>query len=141
MNLSNYISCYSKNTLHVKNQFPEVHYSRFVQPTSKLTSLFLDPLGYHLLMAFTTRVKTIDAAPELVYLHRNSVKPKPVSKARTYEVTEVGWNMGNTSEVVTGPILLGSSQGHIIETEMESDSDKMFTANQQYWRQVSSIKF
>ncbi|KOB74633.1 Vacuolar protein sorting-associated protein 18-like protein [Operophtera brumata] len=94
----------------------------FVQPSSKLTGIYLDPLGFHLLMAFTARTKVIDASPELVYLHRRSVKPKPVSKSRNYEVTEVGWNMENSSEMTTGPILLGTSQGHILETEIECDS-------------------
>lgn len=89
-------------------------------------------------MAFTVRTKMIDAGPELVYLHRRSVKPKSVSKSRNYEVTEVGWNMENTSETTTGPILLGTSQGHILETEMEAESDKMFTASQPYWRPVSN---
>lgn len=65
------------------------------------------------------------------------MKLKAVSKSRNYEVTEVGWNMENTSDVTTGPILLGTSQGHILETEVEADSDKRFTASQQYWRQVS----
>lgn len=119
--------------------FSEIHFSKFVQPTSKLTGIFLDPLGFHLLMAFTARAKIVDAGPELVYLHRRSVKPKSVSKSRNYEVTEVGWNMENTSETTTGPILLGTSQGHILETEMEADSDKMFTASQPYWRPVRYI--
>lgn len=114
--------------------FPELQYSKFVQPNTKLTGIFLDPLGYHLLLAFAARNK--DGNPELVYLHRRSSKLKSVTKSRNYEVTEVGWNNENTSEITTGPILLGTSQGHILETELEADSDKMFTANQQYWRQV-----
>lgn len=105
-----------------------------MQPNSKLTAIFLDPLGYHLLMAFAARNK--EGNPELVYLHRKSSKLKTVAKSRNYEVTEVGWNYENRSTTSTGPILLGTSQGHILETELESDSDKMFTASQQYWRQV-----
>lgn len=86
-------------------------------------------------MAFSPKNKK-DGAPELIYLHQNSSKSKQVSKSKNYEVTEVGWNWENTSETNTGPILLGTSQGHIIETELEADSDKMFTASNQYWREV-----
>lgn len=86
-------------------------------------------------MAFTSKKK--DGYPELIYLHQSSSKYKLVSKSRNYEVTEVGWNWENTSEVNTGPILLGTSQGHIIETELEADSDKTFTASHPYWREVN----
>ncbi|KAJ8728370.1 hypothetical protein PYW08_016755 [Mythimna loreyi] len=116
----------------------EIQYSKFVQPNSKLTGMFLDPLGQHLLMAFTPRNKK-DGSPELIYLHQNSSKSKQVTKSKKYEVTEVGWNWENTSEINTGPILLGTSQGHIIETELEADSDKMFTASNQYWREIFDI--
>ncbi|XP_059051527.1 vacuolar protein sorting-associated protein 18 homolog isoform X2 [Achroia grisella] len=119
------------------NEYDEVKYSKFVQPNTKLTGIFLDPLGHHLLMSFAPRTK--DGDPELVYLHRKSSKLKSVSKSRNYEVTEVGWNNENTSDFTTGPILLGTSQGHILETELEADNDKRFTANQQYWRQIFDI--
>ncbi|CAH0750606.1 unnamed protein product [Diatraea saccharalis] len=114
----------------------EIEYTKF-HPNAKLTGIFLDPLGYHLLLAFIARNK--DGYPELVYLHRKSSKLKSVSKSRNYEVTEVGWNYENLSENSTGPILLGTSQGHILETELEADSDRMFTVNQQYWRQIFDI--
>ncbi|KAG6452127.1 hypothetical protein O3G_MSEX007477 [Manduca sexta] len=115
----------------------EIHYTKFVQANSKLTGLFLDPLGYHLLMAFAAKTK--DGYPELVYLHQKSMKLKSVSKSRSYEVTEVGWNSENTSSTTTGPILLGTSQGHILETELEANSDRMFTASEQYWKQIFDI--
>ncbi|KAL4709069.1 hypothetical protein ACJJTC_013482 [Scirpophaga incertulas] len=118
------------------DQHEEIEYSKFY-PNGKLTGIFLDPLGFHLLLVITDRNK--DGYPELVYLHRRSGKLKSVSKSRNYEVTEVGWNYENTSESNTGPILLGTSQGHILETELEADSDKMFTANQHYWRQIFDL--
>lgn len=108
-----------------------------MQSNAKLNGLFLDPLGCHLLMAFTPRNKDTPGYPELVYLHYQSMKLKQVSKSKNYEVTEVGWNWENTSPITTGPILLGTSQGHIIETELEAESDKMFTASNQYWREVN----
>lgn len=119
--------------------FSEIQYTKFVQTNSKLTGIFLDPLGFHLLLAFAARNK--DGIPELVYLHRKSSKLKSVTKSRNYEVTEVGWNNENMSELTTGPILLGTSQGHILETEIEADSEKSFAASQQYWRQVNYFKY
>lgn len=110
-----------------------------MQQNSKLTGIFLDPLGHHLLLAFAARNK--DGNPELIYLHRKSSKLKSVTKSRNYEVTEVGWNYENHSDMTTGPILLGTSQGHILETELEADSDKSFTASQQYWRQVNLASY
>ncbi|XP_045497212.1 vacuolar protein sorting-associated protein 18 homolog [Colias croceus] len=123
--------------LKMPDQHEEIQYTKSVQPNSKLTSIFLDPLGHHLLLAFAARNK--DGSPELVYLHRKSNKLKSVSKSRNYEVTEVGWNYENKSTTTTGPILLGTSQGHILEMELEAESDKMFTASQQYWRQIFDI--
>lgn len=119
--------------------FAEIHYAKYVQPNSKLTNIFLDPLGNHLLMSFVPMSNTKDKSPELLYLHSKSIKPKSVSKSRNFEVTGVGWNYENKSSITTGPILLGTSHGHLFETELVADSDSMFTANQQYWRPVSIV--
>lgn len=105
-----------------------------MQPNSKLTGIFLDPLGHHLLMAFSPRVK--DGNPELIYLNQKSLKFKQVNKPKNVEVTEVGWNWENRSETSTGPILLGTSQGHLLESELDAESEKMFIASHQYWREV-----
>ncbi|CAH0579479.1 unnamed protein product [Chrysodeixis includens] len=115
----------------------EIQYSKFVQPNSKVTGIFLDPLGHHLLMAFSPRVK--DGNPELIYLNQKSLKFKQVNKPKNVEVTEVGWNWENKSETSTGPILLGTSQGHLLETELEAESEKMFSASHQYWREIFHI--
>ncbi|CAH2037062.1 unnamed protein product, partial [Iphiclides podalirius] len=123
--------------LKMPDQHEEIHYAKFVQPNTKLSNIFLDPLGQHLLLALSPRNK--DGNPELVYLHRARSKLKSVSKSRNYEVTEVGWNYENKSTSTTGPILLGTSQGHILETELEADNDKMFSGSQQYWRQIFDI--
>ncbi|GBP56180.1 Vacuolar protein sorting-associated protein 18 homolog [Eumeta japonica] len=120
----------------------ELDYAKYMPPNTRLTGLFLDPLGFHLLLAFGLKSKTNKEqlhGGELIYLNGRSSKLKPVSKSRNYEVTEVGWNYENTSENNTGPILLGTSQGHILELELEAETDKMFLAGQQYWRQVFDI--
>ncbi|XP_015172039.1 PREDICTED: vacuolar protein sorting-associated protein 18 homolog isoform X2 [Polistes dominula] len=104
----------------------------------KISNLFLDPLGYHLLITLTSK-NGDNPPPELLYLHRKTIKLKQAGKFKGHEITAVGWNFSNTSETVTGPILLGTSKGLIFETEI-SDGDKIFnTSLEQYWRQVFDI--
>ncbi|KAI4496505.1 hypothetical protein M0804_000315 [Polistes exclamans] len=104
----------------------------------KISNLFLDPLGYHLLITLTSK-NGDNPPPELLYLHRKTTKLKQAGKFKGHEITAVGWNFSNTSETVTGPILLGTSKGLIFETEI-SDGDKIFnTSLEQYWRQVFDI--
>ncbi|KAL2749921.1 vacuolar protein sorting-associated protein 18 isoform X1 [Vespula maculifrons] len=101
----------------------------------KMSNLFLDPLGYHLLITLTPK-NGDNPPPELLYLHRKTTKLKQAGKFKGHEITAVGWNFSNISETVTGPILVGTSKGLIFETEI-SDGDKIFnTSLEQYWRQL-----
>ncbi|XP_014226256.1 vacuolar protein sorting-associated protein 18 homolog [Trichogramma pretiosum] len=106
----------------------------------KLSGMFLDPLGYHLLIAAAPKQNDPTSVPELFYLHRKATKFKQSSKFRGHEITAVGWNVTNTSETTSGPILLGSSKGLIFETEIGLDGDKIFTTSlEQYSKQVFDI--
>ncbi|XP_019880940.1 vacuolar protein sorting-associated protein 18 homolog isoform X2 [Aethina tumida] len=113
--------------------------------TGKLTNLFLDPNGNHLLITFTPKIpKAPDATPELLYLSRKSAKLKSTTKFRGHLFTEVAWCSTNDSETTTGPILLGTSKGLIFETEIVLEGEKFFTSGfssslEQYWRQVFDI--
>lgn len=105
----------------------------------KLSGLFLDPLGYHLLIALIPKHGD-SPPPELFYVYRKTTKLKQAGKFRGHEITAVGWNFSNTSKTTSGPILLGTSRGLIFETEIGVDSDKIFnTSLEQYWRQVFDI--
>lgn len=73
--------------------------------TSRLTNLFLDPTGNHLLLTFTNR--SPEGASELLYMNRRSNKIRATTKFRGHEFTSVGWNHDNISDSTTGPILLG----------------------------------
>ncbi|XP_060521918.1 vacuolar protein sorting-associated protein 18 homolog isoform X2 [Cylas formicarius] len=107
--------------------------------SGKLTNLFLDPTGNHLLLTFSSKNKGADSS-ELMYLSRKSDKLKSSTKFRGYEFTEVAWNYQNESEVTTGPILLGTSKGLIFETEIVLEGDKFFSSSlEQYWRQVFDV--
>ncbi|XP_015595539.1 vacuolar protein sorting-associated protein 18 homolog isoform X1 [Cephus cinctus] len=113
----------------------EIDISKYIT-NMKLSGLFLDPLGFHLLLALVSKHNDNPPA-ELFYLHRKTTKLKQAGKFRGHEITAVGWNFGNTSEVTSGPILLGTSKGLIFETEIGLDGDKIFnTSLEQYWRQL-----
>ncbi|XP_043280093.1 vacuolar protein sorting-associated protein 18 homolog isoform X2 [Venturia canescens] len=105
----------------------------------KMSNLFLDPMGNHLLIALLPRNDENPPA-DLFYLHRKTTKLKQAGKFRGHKITAVGWNFANTSETVSGPILLGTSKGLIFETEIGLDGDKIFnTSLEQYWKQVFDI--
>lgn len=104
----------------------------------KLSGLFLDPLGHHVLLSLSPR--NAETPAELLYLSRKTSKLKQPNKFRGHEVTAVGWNFSNDSDVTTGPILLGTSKGLIFETEIALDGDRIFQSSlEQYWRQVFDI--
>ncbi|XP_017884886.1 vacuolar protein sorting-associated protein 18 homolog isoform X2 [Ceratina calcarata] len=107
----------------------------------KISGMFLDPLGNHLLIALIPKFAHLEnIPPELFYLHRKTTKLKQASKFKGHQITAVGWNFSNTSETMTGPILIGTSRGLIFETEIGLDGDKIFnTSLEQYWRQVFDI--
>lgn len=67
---------------------------------TKLSLLSLDPFANHMLLAF---------GQDLYYMSRklNSKLRSLTAKFGSYEVTAVGWNIGNEYDTKTGPILLG----------------------------------
>ncbi|XP_012271920.1 vacuolar protein sorting-associated protein 18 homolog [Orussus abietinus] len=116
----------------------EINISKYAT-NMRLSGLYMDPLGHHLLLTFVP--KEGDNPPaELYYLHRKTTKLKPAGKFKGHEITAVGWNFANTSETTSGPILLGTSTGLIFETEIGIEGEKIFnTSLEQYWRQVFDI--
>ncbi|XP_044574836.1 vacuolar protein sorting-associated protein 18 homolog isoform X2 [Cotesia glomerata] len=113
----------------------EIDVSKYVT-NMKLSGLYLDPLGNHLLITIVP--KNGDSPPaDLFYVHRTSTKLKQAGKFRGHEITAVAWNFANTSATTSGPILLGTSKGLIFETEIGLDGDKIFnTSLEQYWKQL-----
>uniref|UniRef100_A0A0A9XG54 Vacuolar protein sorting-associated protein 18 homolog n=1 Tax=Lygus hesperus TaxID=30085 RepID=A0A0A9XG54_LYGHE len=90
-----------------QEQYSEIDLNRIV-PGVTLTGLFLDPTAAHLLISFST---------ELLYIHRNSDKPKPITKVRGHEVTAIGWPHPSyfSDRNTPKPVLLGTSKGQIFE--------------------------
>ncbi|XP_078033999.1 vacuolar protein sorting-associated protein 18 dor [Augochlora pura] len=119
----------------------EINISKYVV-NMKISGMFLDPLGNHLLIALVPQNPSFkdSTTPELFYLHKKTSKLKQAGKFKGHEITAVGWNFQKTCETTTGPILLGTSKGLIFETEIGLDGDKIFnTSLEQYWRQVFDI--
>lgn len=97
----------------------------------RVSNIFLDPSGNHLLIALATKCPGF--VPELLYLHGKSNKPKKIEKFRDHEITAVAFNHANQSETSTSSILIGTSKGLIFETELGIEGEKMFQSN---WKQV-----
>lgn len=110
-------------------------------PYLRLHGLYLDTTGDHLLLSLVPRGADSSVNAELLYLNRRSTKIKQTSKFRGHEITAVGWNQsGVRGDSTTKPLLLGTSRGVILETEIAGDSDRIFqTSLEQYWRQVFDI--
>ncbi|KDR19383.1 Vacuolar protein sorting-associated protein 18-like protein, partial [Zootermopsis nevadensis] len=116
--------------------FTEIELGKYMSHL-RLSDVFLDPLGHHLLLSLSSR--NTEALAELLYLSRKTSKLKQPSKYKGHEVTAVGWNFGNDSDITTGPILLGTSKGLIFETQIAQDGDGIFQSSlEQYWRQLPS---
>lgn len=92
---------------------------------TKLSLLSLDPFANHMLLAF---------GQDLYYMSRklNSKLRSLTAKFGSYEVTAVGWNIGNEYDTKTGPILLGTSKGILLEADIMLDGEKQ-------WKQVFDI--
>lgn len=71
----------------------------------KISNIFLDPTGNHLLLGLLP--KTNEGLADMLYISKKSDKVKSTSKFKGNEVTDIAWSILNESESGTGPILLG----------------------------------
>lgn len=92
--------------LHNPQQCVEIPLTKYTS-NFRITNLFLDPTGYHLLISLVP--KTTEGLPDMLYISKKSDKVKSTTKFKGNELTEVAWNVLNEVECTTGPILLGSS--------------------------------
>lgn len=115
---------------HLVYYLTEVYMEKYLAGL-KVSNIFLDPLGNHLLISLTP--KSTGFSPELLYLHRKTNKPKKIEKFKDHEVTAVAFNYENKLDSTTGSILIGTSRGLIFETEFGVEGDKL----QNNWKQVS----
>ena len=104
---------------------------------AKISSLFLDPTGSHLLISIKS--SDVDGSPELFYLHKRWSKPRPCSRFKGTLVTSVGWNYNNKDANNTGPILLGTTMGLIIESELTSDENFFSASIEKHYKQMFDV--
>lgn len=78
---------------------------------AKLSNMFLDPSGQHLILTFSPKDSLNPA--EVMYIAPKSPKPKDIVALKGHVITAVAWN-----SVFDGPFLLGTSKGAIFEGEV-----------------------
>ena len=105
---------------------------------AKIHNMFFDPTGHHLLISVISREGTMNPVDTL-YLPWRSTKPKSCNKLKGHLVTAVAWNYKNQSENFTGPILVGTSKGAIIELELTSDEGLFQAGLERNFKQVFDI--
>jgi hypothetical protein len=82
-------------------------------------AIFQDPSGAHLV--FSTQI-----SQETHYHHTGMKKAHLVAKSKGHLIESVGWNSYLQTDTSTGPILMGTSKGMIIETEIDCTGDQSF---------------
>ncbi|KAK9459030.1 Pep3/Vps18/deep orange family-domain-containing protein [Lipomyces oligophaga] len=92
--------------------------------TGSVRGLFLDPSGSHLLVTTSTA--------ENFYISSRSPRAKQLSRVKGSVITSVGWNPTEPTSS-TKEILIGTSDGKIIETYIEP-SDEFFKREERYSR-------
>ncbi|XP_053140605.1 vacuolar protein sorting-associated protein 18 homolog isoform X1 [Hemicordylus capensis] len=100
---------------------------------AKVHKLFLDHTGSHLIIALNTS--------ECLYLNRSVQKVRLLSRWKGHLIESVGWNKFFGSETNTGPILVGTSQGQMYETEISVSEGSLFGTNpDQYFRLIYNLE-
>ncbi|XP_003224830.1 vacuolar protein sorting-associated protein 18 homolog [Anolis carolinensis] len=100
---------------------------------AKVHKLFLDHTGSHLIIALNTS--------ECLYLSRSAQKVRILSRWKGHLIESVGWNKFFGTEMNTGPILVGTSQGHIYEAEISVSEGSLFGTNpDQYFRLIYNLE-
>ena len=90
--------------------------------SAKIAKLFLDPSGNHLLIAVKSALENDN--PALYYLHKAWSQPKQLFKFDKILISAVGWNNAPRDALdykKTGPILIGTTVGKILETELNAE--------------------
>jgi vacuolar protein sorting-associated protein 18 len=67
------------------------------------------------------------------YLQSGTRKPRKMDKAKGHEVSAVGWDNSNKSDLTTGAILLGTQDGHFFGT-------KISKGKEEFWHLLYTIK-
>lgn len=85
---------------------------------AKLSNMFLDPSGQHLILTFSPKDSVNPA--EVLYLGPKFDKPKEVVGLKTHIISAIAWNQDADSYTPSSstPFLLGTSKGSVFEAEV-----------------------
>ncbi|XP_054729597.1 vacuolar protein sorting-associated protein 18 homolog [Anastrepha obliqua] len=95
-----------------------------------ISKVFLDYTGHHTLIPLVPQTPGLSA--DFLYIHANGPKVRRVEKFIGHEITSVAFNRYMGTESSTGPILLGTSEGLIFETELVQDGSSPLYRKQLY---------
>ncbi|KAH8420302.1 hypothetical protein KR009_009003 [Drosophila setifemur] len=104
----------------------------------KITRIFLDPTGHHLIVALVPKSAAAGVSPDFLYVfctespQAQQLKVRRIEKFKDHEITAVAFNPYHGSESTTGSILLGTSRGLIFETELSLAPDSHVQRRQLY---------
>nr|CAB3267628.1 vacuolar protein sorting-associated protein 18 homolog [Phallusia mammillata] len=98
----------------------------------RVYKMYFDPTGHFLLLTLTSE--------ETVFLSANSRKPKSLNKFKGHKIESIAWcqtSSGNT----TGPVLVGTNWGLIMECSIEAGEDTKFFGGSvdQYFKEVFNL--
>lgn len=106
----------------------EIELPRRTSTSDRVRYLYLDPTGRHAIFSLTNG--------DNYYLHARWRKAKLLSKLRGHCISSVAWAPGRSHpHSSTRPILLGTTQGRVIEAELEP-ADEYFRREERYIRPV-----
>ena len=90
--------------------------------SASIAGTFMDAGGWHVLIA--------TAALDNFYLHNASSTVRPLPKLKGVAITAVGWNRHECTDTATAFILVGTRDGQLYETQLNSQGDVA------YWKKV-----
>jgi hypothetical protein len=93
-----------------------------------ITGIFGDDAGKHYLISAQSNMEN-----NVYYLQPGTRKPKKMDKLKGHEVSAVGWDNTNKSDLTTSTILLGTQDGHFFET-------KITKGKEEFWHLLYTIK-
>ncbi|CAL8085718.1 unnamed protein product [Calicophoron daubneyi] len=129
------VAATGKNTLirfsgSPPSKFSEIEITRLSD--DRVNNLFLDPMGWHTIISMQSGAN--------FYTNRGMKKVRPLNKAKDLLIDSVAWNQHNTDETSTQEILIGTNDGHVIETMLVNDEGRFITSSmEQYWKVIINL--
>ncbi|KAG8181524.1 hypothetical protein JTE90_014254 [Oedothorax gibbosus] len=121
------------------DNYDDIDLMKITGEKTKIYDLFLDRMGHHLLVSLVNPEN--DYPMENLYLFHSSKKVQHCSKMKGNIISAVAWNPQQTSDNMTGVMLVGTTKGFIYETEISSGDERPFfqSSPEQYFKQVFDV--